>query len=65
MEKIVSRTIAGIALVIVGFAVLAVFSWNVFALNLPVWSNIPATIIGIPLPILGILLIVNTFRKKS
>lgn len=65
MEKRVKNTIIGIVLILIGFAVYAIFKMNVFALNLPAWIDIPAMVIGIPLPIFGVALIVNTYRKKA
>lgn len=63
MDKRVTKTIVGIVLILVGFAVLAIFNWNIFALNLPEWADIPATIIGMPLPVWGTMYIVNTNKK--
>ncbi|MCL2766514.1 MAG: hypothetical protein FWD21_02375 [Peptococcaceae bacterium] len=42
-----------IVLIIVGIAILAIFNWNVFSLDLPIWANIPSTIVGIPLLVWG------------
>lgn len=65
MENRAARTVGGIILVLAGIAVLAIFSWNIFAFNLPEWANIPAMIIGILLPIWGLMFIINTYRVKK
>ncbi len=48
MDKTSMKTAMAIALIIVGIAVLAIFNWNVFALDLLAWAKIPSTIVGIP-----------------
>lgn len=63
MESRAAKTAVGFALILAGVAVMVTFAWNIFGLNLPVWSNIPSIIVGIPLAIWGIMLIVNIFRK--
>jgi len=60
-----TKTIIGIVLLIVGIAVLAIFTWNVFALNLPTWAYIPSGIIGYPFIIWGGMLLVLTYRKQK
>jgi len=65
MDKRVTKTILAIVLIIVGIAVLAIFNWNVFALNLPEWAFIPSTIVGMPLIIWGGMLLVLTNRNQQ
>jgi len=65
MDRRAGKTVLAIVLIIVGFAVLAVFSWNVFSLDLPDWAYIPSGIVGYPLAIFGVSLLVLTFRKQK
>ena len=65
MDKRVTRIILAIVLVIVGFAIMAVFNWNVFGLDLPEWAGIPSTIVGIPVAGWGVWRLVLTLRKQK
>lgn len=65
MEKRVTKTIIAIVLIIIGIAVLAIFNWNVFELDLPEWAKIPSTIVGMPLMVWGGMLLVRTNRKQK
>jgi len=65
MDTRVRKTMIAIVLFIVGIAVLAIFNWNLLALDLPVWTYIPSTIVGIPLLSWGITLLVLTNRKQK
>ena len=65
MDKRVRKTIIAIVLSIVGIVVLAIFSWNLFALDLPEWAYIPSTIVGIPLLSWGITILILTNRKQK
>lgn len=65
MDKRVTKTIIAIILIIVGIAVLAIFNWNVFELDLPEWAKIPSTIVGIPLMVWGSSSLVLTNRKQK
>ncbi len=59
------NTIIAIILIIVGLAVLAIYRWNIFDLNLPIWAKIPSTIVGIPFMIWGVMLLVHINRKQK
>ena len=65
MDKRVTKIIIAIVLIIVGVAVLAIFNWNVFELDLPPWVKILSTIIGIPFMIWAVSSLLNTNRKQK
>lgn len=65
MESKTKRTILGLLLFLFGIGAMAVFSWNIFALNLPVWADIPAMIIGIPAAIWGIMYFINANKRSN
>ena len=65
IDNRVKKTIIAIVLLIVGIVVLMIFSWNLLALDLPVWVYIPSVIVGIPLLSWGIMLLVITYRKQK
>jgi len=65
MDKRTKKTVLAIVLIVVGIVVLTVFTWNVFALDLPDWAYIPSGIVGYPLVIWGASLLVLTYRKQK
>ena len=65
MDKRVKKTILAIVMTIIGFVVLAVFTWNVFALDLPDWVYFASGIVGYPLAIWSVSLLILTNRKQK